>query len=69
MLSLEQINAPLHDYVLIDYSKPANRWKPKSHHRLTEIEAHNMNQGYAMNGLTLRMVREDRYGEIRSPND
>ena len=69
MLSLEQIKAPLHGYVLIDYSKPLNKYKPISHHELTELEASNKNQGYAMNGLSLRLVREDRYWAVESTDD
>ena len=69
MLPLEQLNGPLHGYVLIDYTKPRKRWKPRSHHQLTEREAWHKNQGYAMNGTTLRLVREDRYWEVDSPQE
>lgn len=45
-------------YKLIDWSKP-KPVLPERETQLTEYEAHTLNRGLAMNGTTLRYVKED----------
>ena len=43
------------EYILIDYRERHPLYYRKAH--LTEYEAHNLNQGFALNGVTKRYVK------------
>ena len=45
------------EYILMDYSKGPTRQKIVESVYLTEHEAHNKNQGFALNGITKRYVK------------
>ena len=45
------------EYILLDYSQGPTRQKVADVAYLTEYEAHNKNQGFALNGITKRYVK------------
>lgn len=52
-------DAPIFEYVLVDYAadpKPS-KYKPIQSVMMTEWEAHNLNQGFALNGTTKRYIK------------
>jgi hypothetical protein len=49
----------LHEYQLIDYSKPKNQWKPVKISNLTIDEAHTINRAFGLNGITKRYIKND----------
>ena len=52
-------NPVLHEYQLIDYSKPHNEWKPIKIVKLTTDEAHTINRAFGANGATKRYIKND----------
>lgn len=45
------------EYILIDYNNGPTRQKIEKSVHLTEYEAHNLNQSFALNGVTKRYIK------------
>ena len=59
-------NAPMFEYVLIDWAKPGKDWTQQDMHLLTVNEAHHKNQAFAMNQTTKRYVKKTNYWELKN---
>ena len=55
MRNIEEYKQPPTEYILIDYANRRPLYYQKAH--LTKYEAHDLNQGFALNGITKRYVK------------
>lgn len=57
MLPLPKDDILLEEYYLIDWSKAPSNWRSNKMIELTSYEAWAANQGFALNGTTLRYIK------------